>query len=1836
MFFWSFALCCVPLDTIFHWISVRYLQIIDSDTTDALDFQQRPFLSGTCKVRFFAFDFLEHSSNRGTWELQSLVSVFCAFRFPFYHDISMALFNSFLSTRVGEASHPGPASSHGSTSDMLSLTVLNPTALYGKTAEVLRIGSDCFLCSETSATSIAQTKISHDFRNMGYRCFWSCPVGNKKDTIDNRPSLRGEASGSAIICNLPSRNYRNPVLPALWNTCRVSTAVVQLRGMEVLIISVYGFTASRTHESYRANDTFFAYIYELAVQAKMPFIIGGDFNTQISTLPCFQLFRQLGVVEAFHLNMCKFGFQLPPTCNGVTRNDTYLLHPLLAQRVVEFKVQTEHIFEPHVPITAIFDLSFKLQKPLKWDLPKSWIEFAPSAENIESAYIFTRNHVDLNCCSDNSQDIETLFVQWSKAVEQAVDLALQWQHRLDPVTNPVSSLPSSHRGRCVPRKLIQPKQDVTPKGDRFGGYNPQCEIFSLRCRHKVRQTRRIASLLKAVKSAITNHGPLHSSHPCWSQIRSEWSAILNAPGYGNAWYKWILSFEPVTYISQCPPSLEDLDVIYQITKFDADAACQQEHSIRARKFKYHIQLDNSQGFAKTTYKIMKNSTAHSLDELPYQIAMEASLCRNKKVHSDDLQKLLLDHDCDFLTQQNAFFGQAEISIHKQVGRAIFFKVVDGVIPAKALLTQDRIAATPHDIFPLFSKFWSPMWLRDSAEEVTNEELWNNFETELQSCEFPFMDISLDLSSVSVWKNAIRKLKMGKAVGVCGWSYEEFRKLPDMALEDLAMICSKCWNCGLPASMMQARVALLAKVDHPTSMNHGRPITIMSCIYRLISKIVYDQVAPQWSKHLPLAISGGLPGRGVRDLALNQSITIEKAISNKVALCGTSIDLTKAFNLIPRLPAAMVLRKLGIPQWFIRFWMANLANLVRVPVVRGHFGPSVASSTGVPEGDCISVLVMLALNSIFFYRLQNPQLRPFCYADNWSWLAYDTRESFRAFVKVLNLTSSCKMIVDLHKSWLWATDPSMRKAITSVNALFPGQSVEISVKSYAKDLGEIVQYSKTRFASPMIERVKEACKRLDKLKWLPLPLECKVLRINAAVWSLALYGADLHYLGMNHFHKLRQAASACLTGSHQQTNPWITFLVVSKRLDDPLLHAFISACRCVRRLARVNSTDASDFIQTVRAFTGDVPFGPASSFAKYLGHLGLVIHDSGEVYSEHWNLFNLLLDSSKYIAKQLRLWWPSFVFGHIGHRKGLEHGLFDFRLTKDVFCSFSDQDKKILLLNLVGGYQSGMHKNQWTSDDATPCELCGSPDDRQHRFLHCPKFQDIRDRHRKAIIILSHARPGWLYHPFAWQFPHFDLIREFFHSVSRSPIPTDDRDYAPDMVFFTDGGCADPTNCVLRKSSWSVVVDRFGSQIDRMQGSDFFLHTGNKHPCLEVLATGITPGPQSASRGELFALLQATRFATNVEQCDNASFVVDAQYVINVIRTIENNEVFLDKVSNSDLVCELKRIWNPEKFHIEKIKSHLDPFQAEDFYSMWRILGNSYADKAATAAMDAIPSEIKQILQEAQAFVAQEKQNLLVVLEYFVELNRARAAFLEASKKTSSDCTSSSADNIIETLRNYRCVNPERFLQGDLDPELAAAHLQGSTFAFAIWEWAKCLKWPSNDADNSSSDLGVSWLELLMNFYLTTKMLPPIRVEGLGATSRYLDYFHHDVIILPASKRSFGSLSFTFQAAIRGFTSLVDQPLWPSKHAKFVSSIAKMGFKGKQSGLVTRPDMPNAALTIHYLQQYILSIGEAKSAHLPLQRLEGGETIDFPRPDEISAEDRYKNYMKLVKRRRRSG
>ena len=143
------------------------------------------------------------------------------------------------------------------------------------------------------------------------------------------------------------------------------------------------------------------------------------------------------------------------------------------------------------------------------------------------------------------------------------------------------------------------------------------------------------------------------------------------------------------------------------------------------------------------------------------------------------------------------------------------------------------------------------------------------------------------------------VKNGKAHGIDGWRYAEFKALPDACLLDLVSIVSKMPSCGLPESLMAAKTTLLAKIPEPKSLHHIRPITVLGAIYRLIGKIIFRQVTRSWRHSLPIMISGGLPDRGVKDLAYLIKYRIELAIRNKAQLGGFSLDLKKAFNTFPR-------------------------------------------------------------------------------------------------------------------------------------------------------------------------------------------------------------------------------------------------------------------------------------------------------------------------------------------------------------------------------------------------------------------------------------------------------------------------------------------------------------------------------------------------------------------------------------------------------------------------------------------------------------------------------------------------------------------------------------------------------------------------------------------------------------------------------------------------------------------------------------------------------------------------------------------------------------------------
>ena len=171
----------------------------------------------------------------------------------------------------------------------------------------------------------------------------------------------------------------------------------------------------------------------------------------------------------------------------------------------------------------------------------------------------------------------------------------------------------------------------------------------------------------------------------------------------------------------------------------------------------------------------------------------------------------------------------------------------------------------------------------------------------------------------------------------------------------------------------------------------------------------------WKDHFPLEVSGGLPGRGVKELAFIQKRAIEQALAQGTSLGGYSLDLIKAYNTFGRFAVGRVMMRLGMPEDLIHAWVCSLDRMIRYPTTQRCVSLGIQSTTGVPEGCSISVLFMLVTSALFHGWLRHEYIRPFAYADNWSWVPRRQQSHFLAYQQVLRLTSAMTLSLITRKA-----------------------------------------------------------------------------------------------------------------------------------------------------------------------------------------------------------------------------------------------------------------------------------------------------------------------------------------------------------------------------------------------------------------------------------------------------------------------------------------------------------------------------------------------------------------------------------------------------------------------------------------------------------------------------------------------------------------------------------------------------------------------------------------------------------------------------------------------------
>ncbi len=1509
----------------------------------------------------------------------------------------MATYSYLLSTRVGEAKNPGPCENdiqHCDDLSNLSFAVVNPTAIYKKVHDVTSLNARVVCLAETSATQAVQTISTKEAGQSDFKFFWSQPVASRKVLEFDQPVYRGESMGTAILTDLPCRPNPINLPPDIISSTRVSSGIIRFGCFDVLVFTIYGVTGA-TPGARRANDYLLASIYEISARARLPVIIGGDFNVRPPQLASFDLFRQQGYVEAFDLYEMKHGCQLPPTCNGKTRNDTFILHPKLIPYVKDMRVVSGCIFDKHSPFIIDFQVGTETPKHFQWNLPKSWKTLGLPQDIIDSVYerIFSQWHF-ATTLQDESLSYEAIMHQWSEMVEQVIQEAIIIHHKMDPIKQPLKGLPKKYRGRCDKRerKIIHHRNPVSFSQN--GGFNPSSLAFTDLAKQKTKQVRRLESLYRSMQNLHRQN--TYPSYQIFLQWKNEWQVIRYAKGFGKSWETWILAYEAVEHVPDVVPTLNFLFDALQITRHDCEATCKLEDKRRKDAISLKLKFDRSDNFLRNTYAVLKDPSFPPITHAQITNEAEAVLCRSQ---ADQIHVRITGKLINFTKDREIHFGECTMELLKQRGQMLTLRHKSGVVPTEAKLRQSSYACTQPELCDAFQNFWSSFWNREKVQEQKEDEAWESIHEKIEQANPKFPSLPIILDDPKIWKTTIRKLKKNKAVGFDGWHNDDLHMLPDKAVEHLTIITQRLWKKGFDKSYMQAKVVLLPKNSQVTNMGQVRPVTILGSIYRLITKLIADQILAHWSILLPETMSGGVPGRGARLLMYMQQAIIEKSTIDKKQVGGFVLDLVKAFNCIPRRPLRRMMNNMGISYDIIDFWLGSLGKLTRLPQVGKHLGEPISSSCGVPEGDALSVCAMISLayhyHEYIIFHVHD--VRVSIYADNWSWLTSSQKSNFKTLQKTLEFVSALRMQIDFTKSWAWSNATEFRRTLKDMENLFPDGKTKILVAQNAKELGVLVKYSRQMALGPLIDRINGAKKKLQKIAWMAVPIEVKTTLIQGAVWPFAFFGVEATGLGETHFRSLRRGAANVMTAGHKQASAWVATHFLFPNLQDPLFYVLLRCLSIVRNLADNRYLMALEIVQIAADIEVKQPFGPGTALGSYIRRAGWDISACGNVSCQALPMkcVNCLKSSTQEIKQVLMEFWSFTVMTNCHHRKGVPSDLIFHRSnTLKALQGICDEDVRGLILNITGGYQSGVTKSwcyhQADDENAEICQLCGALDTKTHRLLECPFYNSIRMQHPEAVHILREKFPLWIWHPISYRHSEVNFHDIVMHTKNMPEIPeiyyTNDNQQ---LVFFTDGACCDVTDPESRRAGFAIIQDVSEGDEQKMRALEKYSKDGQIPDCFQVVSSSHTPGMQTPARSELcaVALLLQSLDSQNVQV--PVYIHTDASYVIKAVRHAESDD--LDhgayKRPNNDLVQILIKRWKVDRYNIVKVKAHEVIRPDEKLHDAWVKMGNCVADQVAKAVLKREHDLVKKMAFEIRQHNIQQVKDLKKVYAYMIAYNK---------------------------------------------------------------------------------------------------------------------------------------------------------------------------------------------------------------------------------------------------------
>ena len=228
--------------------------------------------------------------------------------------------------------------------------------------------------------------------------------------------------------------------------------------------------------------------------------------------------------------------------------------------------------------------------------------------------------------------------------------------------------------------------------------------------------------------------------------------------------------------------------------------------------------------------------------------------------------------------------------------------------------------------------------------------------------------------------ALFSISDGKASGPDGFSALFFKAGWSVVGEDFVAAVQDFFNTNsMPKCVNATTLALIPKVENPSTLDEYRPISCCNVIYKSISKVLANRLKKVLEHTIGYSQNAFIPGRNIADaVLLSQELMHNYHLRTGPPRCAMKIDLRKAFDTIRWEYILQGLNAIGIPQAMVNWIKSCIATPHFSISINGELQGWFKSSRGIRQGDPLSpylfVLAMEGLNGHIKEATANPDFK----------------------------------------------------------------------------------------------------------------------------------------------------------------------------------------------------------------------------------------------------------------------------------------------------------------------------------------------------------------------------------------------------------------------------------------------------------------------------------------------------------------------------------------------------------------------------------------------------------------------------------------------------------------------------------------------------------------------------------------------------------------------------------------------------------------------------------------------------------------------------------------------